>query len=137
MKSYPEFHDGFLEGLWIDSKTVHVYLATVHSERFTAVAGGVVALAASGFRVGNVILDVLSRNCDELTLEDISELYELTESSIQEGQREKLLVRAKEHELTVLEINPSYGATCLLLAKSVHLLPRQEWLARYLAIARA
>lgn len=43
---------------------------------------------------------------------------------------EKLLDKALEQNLIVLEINPSYGASCILLAESVDLLHRSESVGR-------
>jgi hypothetical protein len=79
MKNYSQFHDGNLEGLWIDETVVHVYLRTLEKERFVAVAEGVVALAASGFRAGNLIFEVVTRNHEEITFSDIADLYDLQE----------------------------------------------------------
>jgi len=132
MKTYSQFHDGDLEGLWIDGTTVHVYLRTLEKERFTAVAEGVVALGASGFRAGNLIFEVVTRDRDEIDFRDIAELYDLRDGPAGEGQGMQLLGKARQEGLTLLAIDPSYGATCLVLARSVDLLDRNEWLARYL-----
>ncbi len=132
MKTYSQFHDGYLEGLWIDGTTVHVFLNTLEKERFTAVANGVVALGASGFRAGNIILRVATRDHEEIVFRDIAELYDLRPGPPGEGQGMRLLEKARQQGLTLLAIDPSYGATCLVLAHSVDLLDRNEWLARYL-----
>jgi len=134
MKDYSQFHDGYLEGLWIDGTTVHVYLSTSEKERFTAVAEGVVALAASGFRAGNLIFEVVTRHNEEIALPDIAEVYYLREDPAGEREGTRLLGEARQEGLTLLEINPSYGATCMVLARSVDLLERNEWLARYAMI---
>jgi hypothetical protein len=52
MKTYHEFHDGLLEGLWIDDKRVHVFLATTDKERFTIVAEGLAGLNLDGLQKG-------------------------------------------------------------------------------------
>ena len=132
MKNYGQFHDGYLEGLWIYDTIVHVFLRTLGKERFTAVAEGVVALGASGFRAGNLILQVALRGNDEIVFRDIAELYDLQDGSAGEDQGMRLLGKARQEGLTLLAIDPSYGATCLVLAHSVDLLERNEWLTRYL-----
>lgn len=132
MKNYSQFHDGYLEGVWIDGTTVHVHLSTLEKERFTAVAEGVTALAANGFRAGNLIFEVVTRDHEEIVFRDIAEVYYLREGPEGESQGARLLDKARQEGLTLLEINPSYGATCLVLAHSVDLLERNEWLARYL-----
>jgi hypothetical protein len=132
MKRYSQFHDGYLEGLWIDGTTVHVYLSTLEKERFTAVAEGTVALAAGGFRLGNLVFDVITRDHDEIVFRDIEELYSLQDGPAGKAQGERLLGKARQEGLTLLETTSSYGATCMVLANSVGLLERNEWLARYL-----
>jgi hypothetical protein len=134
MKNHDQFHDGVLEGLWIDGAIVHVFLSTLKKERFTAVAEGVVALAANGFRAGNIIFEVLTRGHEEIVIRDIAELYDLQDGPLGEGQGIQLLGKAQREGLTLLEINPSYGGTCLVLAHSIYLLERNEWLVRYPAV---
>jgi hypothetical protein len=131
MKNHDQFHDGVLEGLWIDGTIVHVFLSSLKKERFTAVAEGVVALSANGFRAGNIIFEVLTRGHEEIVSSDIVELYDLQDGPQGEGQGMKLLEKAQQEGLTLLEINPSYGGTCLVLAHSINLLERNEWLAQY------
>jgi hypothetical protein len=132
MRIYSQFHDGFLEGFWIDGTTVHVYLSTLEKERFTVVVAGVVALGASGFRAGNLIFQVATRGNDEIVSRDIAALYDLQDGPAGESQGMRLLGKARQDGLILFEIDPSYGATSLILAHSVDLLPRNEWLARYL-----
>ena len=124
MKNYSQFHDGVLEGLWVDGTTVHVYLTTLKKERFTAVAQGVVALTANGFKAGNLIFEVITRDQDEIVFGDIADLYDLQDGPAGETQGMLLLERAKHEGLILLEVLPSYGATCLALAHSVDLLER-------------
>ena len=135
MKNYSQFHDGDLEGIWIDGTTVHMYLNTLKKERFTAVAKGVVAVVASGFRAGNIIFEVVTRDHEDIVLRDIAELYDLRDDPAGEAQGRQLLGKARQEGLTLLEINPSYGGTCLVLSHSVDFLERNEWLTRYLMSA--
>lgn len=131
MKNYDQFHDGWLDGLLINQKSVQVFLSTEERMAFVVVANGVVALAADGFRAGNIVFEVVTRQKEELTLKDITRAYVLAEGATDQG--EKLLVKALEQNLIVLEINPSYGATCILLAESVDLIYRGESLDREFA----
>jgi hypothetical protein len=127
MTNYNQFHDGWLDGLLIDQKSVQVFLSTEEKQPFVIAAGGVVALSADGFKAGNIIFEVLTKQQDELTLQDITESYGLSVEINDQEQAQKLLEKARERGLTVLQINPSYGATCILLAESIDLLPRHEW----------
>ena len=98
MKTYHQFHDGFLDGLLIDKDRgmVHVYLSTWEKERNTAVLSGVLMLKAGGFREGNIILDVSTRDHDEVTLKDIAELYELPFSHEPAAWEHKLIDKVRE-----------------------------------------
>jgi len=121
MKNYSEFHDGFLEGLRIDkdAKVVHVYLCTLDKERTTAVLTGVVMLKAGGFREGNIILEVSTRDSDEITLADIAELYELDYGHEPKRWEQKLMERVGEQNLQILDVSASYGGTCSILAQTI------------------
>jgi len=44
MTTYEQFHDGYLEGLFIDGETVHQFMRTDDDQRFVAVAKGITAL---------------------------------------------------------------------------------------------
>lgn len=132
MSDYGQFHDGHFEGLWIDDTTVHVYLRTVEKKRFTVVAEGVVALGAGWLREGNIILNAAIRRANEILFHDVAEVFELENDSAGETQTTRELEKAQQKGLILLRVNPSYGATCLVLAQSVELLERKEWLARYI-----
>jgi hypothetical protein len=108
-----------------------VYLSTLEKERFTAVADGVVALDANGFRAGNIIFDVVVRDYEEVTSRDIEALFDLGEGPAGEDQRMRQLDNAKREKLSLLEIGPSYGGAFMVLAQSVNLLERTEWPSRY------
>lgn len=128
MKNYGEFHDGWFEGLWINGETVHMFLSTEGRKRFVIVAEGVDALSVDGIRAGNIILDVSMRDSEEVLPSDIQILYQLPASHIGETQGADLLQKARLGEGTLLEINPSYGASCLVLARSIGLFCHEDWL---------
>ena len=131
MTNYGQFHDGFFEGLWIDEATVHFFLSTEEKERFTAVTTGVVRLIVDGLREGNIILDVLTREPDEITTDDTSELYGSQSDASKEEVARRFLAEVRQQGLIIFEIDASYGGTCLALVHSVELLPRVEWMRRY------
>jgi hypothetical protein len=134
MKNFDQFHDGSLDGLLIDQTSVWVFISTAEKQPFVVTAFDVVALAADGFRAGNIIFDVLTRQNGELTLGDIIEVYGLSGVN-RDDQAQTLLMKAQEQNLMILEINPSYGASILVMSKSVELLSRHEWAERYSAHA--
>ncbi len=133
MNDYGNFHDGALEGVWVDESTAYVFLSTFKKERFAVVANGVVALNVTNFKKGNLIFEVAARGHEELTMDDIAALYDLREGKEGEEQAAKLLAKARQERLTILEISPSYGATCVCLAHSIEIIDQNEWSARYLS----
>jgi hypothetical protein len=133
MKNYDQFHDGSLDGLLIEGTSVHVFLSTDAKGAFVLAATGVAALAAGGFKAGNIIFEVLTKQNAGVTLQDITDVYGLTADDKGRDQAQKFLEKAQQRNLIVLEINPSYGASCIILAESVDLLRRQEWADRTFA----
>ena len=73
-----------------------------------------------GFRQGNIIFDVLVRYGKEVTLHDIVTIYEFKD----EDKARVKLEETVQKNLVLLEINPSYGVTCTVLAESIDLSPR-------------
>jgi len=120
MEKFDQLHDGYLDGLLIQGVTVHVFLSTADRREFVLEVPGVVSLKVDGFRQGNIIFDVLIRKGDDITLHDIVKVFEFKD----EARALRKLEEARRMNLIVLEINPSYGASCIILAESVELLPR-------------
>lgn len=65
MADYSIFHDGSFDGLWLDGKSAHIFLATLEHESHVVVARGVVLLKADDVRQGNIIFDVVTRPAAE------------------------------------------------------------------------
>lgn len=137
MTNYDQFHDGSLDGILIEQASVHVFISTEAKEPFVLTVRGVVALAADGFKAGNIIFEVLTKHDAEITLQDMTDVYGLAVADGTQEQAQKLLDKARERGLSVLEINPSYGASCIILAESVDFLRREEWADRaFASVAR-
>ena len=132
MHDFDLFHDGAFEGLLIDDKTVQLFLSTYQKERFVLVAGGVVALTVNGIQLGNIILDVEQRTSEALTLRDIHDVFDYGKTADGEKHSAKALLMAQREGLCLLALNPSYGGSCLLLAKETELLPYAAWASRQL-----
>lgn len=112
----------------MDGPTAHIHIKTTSGERFTAVANEVAALSADGFRAGNIIFEVVTRESAEITRQDLKDLYELVEGAAGESQRDRLMEKIQAHALRSLEINPSYGGRCLVLASSIEFVSRAAWI---------
>jgi hypothetical protein len=128
MKTYSEFHDGFFEGIRTDKdgKVTHVYLSTDRNVRTTAVLNGVVKLKAEGFEEGNIIFDVSTRQSGEITLADIAELYNLDSTHEPKSWENELMDKIRDQHLQILEVNPSYGDQCLILAQTIEFRPGED-----------
>lgn len=123
MTNYKQFHDGIFEGLWIPSKgTVNVYLSTSERERTTVLLTGVVMVKVTGFKEGNIIFDVTTRDGDEITLLDIADLYDLRPDHQPAAWEHQLLEKAQKQGFQLFQINPSYGGSCLMLSEAVELM---------------
>jgi hypothetical protein len=137
MKKFGDFHDGCLEGFWVDDPLVHIFLKIdVHrnsdgAERFAIIANGVVELGTDKFRKGHIIFDVETKTSEELTSADMETLYDVREGDAGEKQCQNLLKNAREQDLVALEMTASYGASFLILAKSFELLDRTKWSEKY------
>jgi hypothetical protein len=129
MQDLDVFHDGAFEGLLIDNKTIHLFLSTDRNDRFVLSADGVVALRLNNVQLGNIILDVEEQVTSELTLRDIYDVFQFAPTPSGEAYAEKALAMAQREGLSLLCVNPSDGASCLLLAKAITLRPRREWIA--------
>jgi hypothetical protein len=129
MKKFAQFHDGFMDGVLIEGTKATVFLSTEQRETFALNLEGVLSVKIDDFKEGNIIYDVVVREGDELTRRDIVQLYGFTE----EAKAELKLQKVKLDGLVVMEISPSYGASCLILAGSVALINRQEWKDRLFA----
>jgi hypothetical protein len=129
MKNYERFHDGYFEGIWVPGQCVaHVHLATSDRQRSTAVLTGVVMIKVTGFREGNIILEVGTRSGGEATPEDIATLYDLKLGHEPTTWELQLLEKLKNGSLCLFEISCSYGGECLILAEGVNLLTQEEWM---------
>jgi hypothetical protein len=120
MEKFDQFHDGYLDGLLIQGTSVSIFLSAEDRQEFVLEVGGVLSLKVDGFRQGNIIFDVIIRDGDNITIHDIINLFGFKD----EAKALKKFEESRRMNLIVLEINPSYGASCLILAESVELLPR-------------
>src|SRR5438045_5230760 len=127
MKNYQQFHDGFFEGLRTPEKgIVYVFLSTSAKERTTVVLSGVVMVKVTGFKEGKIIFDVVIRDHQEITLQDIAELYELQAGHEPAGWEQQFLEKSQQQGLKIFEINPSYGGACLILAQAVEFMKNER-----------
>ncbi len=133
MTEFSQFHDGWFEGLLIEEKQLYVFLATHEKERFVLVAKETEALAINGVKAGNIIFDVVKRGYEQVQPEDIDSLYEFPPTAAGKLDRESVISKMHREKWSLLEINPSYGASCLILADSFCLLAYAEWLERRVA----
>jgi len=136
VKKYVEFHDGFLDGLLLDGLSAYVFVSTPEKWRFVLVVSGVTAVDAGTLKEGNIIFDVLIYGCDELTLEQMIAVHGPMSEYGLPDQAQRWLTKARQEGLNLLEINPSYGAACLVLAHTIDLRHREESLGRQMRLTQ-
>jgi hypothetical protein len=104
----PQFHDGHFDGLQIrPNKLVNFFLRTQDGRSFILVLQDVDAMTISEIKQGNIILDLVFRNADELTPSDMADLYSV---DVGAPLATDLLRAKREKGFKLLEINASYGA---------------------------
>ena len=122
MLNLPNLHDGFLDGLWLsEDKCVHLFVRTLTGKRSTIILREVAAINVLNFWAGNIIFDVVLVEPDDLTVENIQQVYPLQASEVEKAAT--LVAQAKQRRLSALEINPSYGAECAFLFASAEVFP--------------
>lgn len=117
VRTFDQFHDGFVDGLLLGNDGVRLFLSTGEKQSFVLDVAGLRSLRLNDFREGNIIFDVVVRDGDEVTSRDMVELFGFSD----EEKALQKLEEAHREGLIVIEINPSYGASCLMLASSMTL----------------
>ena len=124
MNALPDMHDGFFEGLFVsESKTAHLFFRSHDGTTSTLVLRGIERLVVSDFKAGNIVFDLVLTGSGEVTVEQIEHLYGLSNAE-KAGQ---VLTRTQESGLRLLEVNPSYGAECTVLFRSLEVLSGRVW----------
>jgi hypothetical protein len=115
----PNSHDGHFDGFRIEgNETLHLFLRPQTGESFTLVLRGVERLMLSEIKKGNIIFDLVFRHAEQLNAPDTTTLYDLDAGS---PDADRLLKKARERRLQILELNPSYGALGLVLFEAFEL----------------
>lgn len=115
----PNFHDGHFDGLRIGSdKRIDLFLRTQDGESFTLALKDVDALTLSEIKQGNIIFDLVFRSGEQLTSEDLKELFYVEPD---EPQAPTILQAKRRMGFRLLELNASYGAHGLVLFKAIEI----------------
>ena len=124
MTDFPNFHDGFFEGLLVtDEKRVHFFLRTSDRRRFTLILNGVEAMKLGNVRDGNILFGVVVIRSEELTFSHVADVYDVPLGNGREDRLNHLLAFARTRALVGLELSSSYGAEGVALALSVEIYP--------------
>jgi hypothetical protein len=115
----PDFHDGYLDGLFVSGKTARIFLRTLAGQTYTLILREVERLHAENFLEGNIVFDVKFLQPEQLTREDVLEVYGYSEQSLvmQDWIRD-----ATQRGLHAVAISSSYGCSVLGLFKHYELL---------------
>ena len=105
MISHGEFHDGSFDGVWISEPGLaFIFLTADGGRRVTAVLTGLLRLNVAGFKQGNIILDLIVRDRNEATLQDIAYLCDLEDAHEPEAWESALLEQVRREGLQILQI---------------------------------
>ena len=118
-----KFHDGFVDGFLIREPQVFIFIRTEGNEAFALVADDVTRMRVDSLLQGNIIFDIVMRQGQELTRSDV-DVYGFAAGSNGEKLATDTLERLRMENRIALEINPSYGCECFLIAQAVTLIPR-------------
>jgi hypothetical protein len=122
---HSKFHDGFVDGLLIHKQQVFIFIRTEGNEAFALVADDVTRMRVDRLLDGNIIFDIVIRQGHELTRNDM-DVYGFASDSDGEKLATDKLEQLRMENRVALEINPSYGCECFLIAQAVTLIPRSE-----------
>jgi hypothetical protein len=120
-----KFHDGFVDGFLIRASQVIIFIRTDGNEPFALVADDVTSMRVDSLLQGNIIFDIVIRRGEDLTRSDV-DVYGFAASSDGEKRAIDMLQRLRTENRVALEINPSYGCECFMIAQAVTLIPRSE-----------
>jgi hypothetical protein len=110
----PDFHDGFLEGLFVSGSEAKIFLKTISGQKFTLTLRDVERLHAENFLEGNIVLSLDFLTPEQVTVEHVSEAYGVPPGFVMKDWIES----AKQRNLQAIEISSSYGCTALVFFKS-------------------
>jgi hypothetical protein len=120
-----KFHDGFVDGFLIREQQVIIFIRTEGNEAFALVADDVTRLRVDSLLHGNIIFDIVMRQGHELTRGGV-DVYGFAANPSGEELAADTLERLRMENRVALEINPSYGCECFLIAQAVTLVPRSD-----------
>jgi hypothetical protein len=124
--AWDDFHDGTVDGILVDQKTVYVLISTAAKKSYVALARDVVRARVTEFRQGNIILSAQNYRAVDVTLRHVSFVCDLGDSVDDTAKARNMLEKVRREHLTILEIQPSYGATCMVMARSIDLILRRQ-----------
>jgi hypothetical protein len=116
----PDFHDGFLDGLFVSNRQARIFVRTVREENFTIILREMERLHAENFRQGNIVFSVDFLEPEQVTVDHVGEAYyhgQVPPEFVLSDWMEK----AKQKGLKAVEISTSYGCSALAFFKSYEL----------------
>jgi hypothetical protein len=117
-----DFHDGFVDGIFVSGTTARIFLRTEGGRGFTLVLRGVDALSVNDFRKGNIVFEVNVVDLDQIDKDFVFGLYGYSEQSKQNFVLTEWVENAKKRDLKAIEIIPSYGSAVSVLTEDYELI---------------
>jgi hypothetical protein len=118
MNSPPDFHDGFVDGVFLPDSSARIFLRTVKGDRFTLKLNELEALRVNDLRKGSVVLEVVFLEPKELDASFVFELYGYSDEHKKTFALGEWIKGATRKGLAAIEIAPSYGCTILAVFKN-------------------
>ena len=117
---YPRVHDGMLLGMLIDEEgRIDLVLKDPDGQRWIFRLEGVLVFEASDFLEGNIILDVTIISGDNSRFEHLSSLSKSAYRPYSCDQVSALHEQILRENLTIVELNPSYGCHLIAVAREI------------------
>jgi len=113
-----DFHDGFVDGVFVSDSTARIFLRSVTGDKFTLVLAGVDALRVNELMKGNIILELALLSVNQLDADFVFEIYGYSDEHKKKFVFEDWVEKAKQKGVHALEITPSYGCTISALFRS-------------------
>ena len=123
----PSFHDGQLLGFrLLPSKQCEIYITDVSKKPFKILLSEIEEIRADNFKEGNTILDVTFTNGDLVKRSEIFEVLSLEDGGVYTDFANGIWERVRAKNLSLFQIDPSYGCSFLCLCKECRVQERQS-----------
>jgi hypothetical protein len=120
----PGFHDARLVGIaLLPEKRCAVFLRRIDGVVERILLSGVERLRVDNLREGNIVLDVMARSRADVDADAVLGVLSVADLDTHRTFVDKVIARIRTGELTLFQINPSYGGAFECLCAGWHVQP--------------